>query len=60
MPEVKRELIGPGFKAHSVTGNNPRIIKAVAVMSIVSPAPLGALAIKVVGERVLEPGTLGC
>ena len=31
------------------------VILAVAVMSIVFTAPLGALAIKVVGERVLEP-----
>ena len=31
------------------------IILAVAVMSIVFTAPLGALAIKIVGERVLEP-----
>ncbi|RKX35713.1 MAG: sodium:proton antiporter [Verrucomicrobia bacterium] len=31
------------------------VILAVAVMSIVFTAPLGALAIKIVGERVLEP-----
>jgi len=31
------------------------VILAVAVMSIVFTAPLGAMAIKVVGERVLEP-----
>ena len=31
------------------------VILAVAVMSIVFTAPLGALAIKLVGERVLEP-----
>jgi hypothetical protein len=28
MPERKIELIGPGFKIHSVTGNNPKIIEA--------------------------------
>jgi NhaP-type Na+/H+ or K+/H+ antiporter len=33
------------------------IILAVAVMSIVFTAPLGAVAIKLVGERVLEPET---
>lgn len=32
-----------------------QVILAVAVMSIVFTAPLGALAIKLVGERVLEP-----
>jgi len=31
------------------------VILAVAVMSIVFTAPLGAVAIKLVGERVLEP-----
>ncbi|WP_372846700.1 cation:proton antiporter [Pontiella sp.] len=35
------------------------IILAVAVMSIVFTAPLGALAIKLVGERVLEPDAGG-
>jgi NhaP-type Na+/H+ or K+/H+ antiporter len=35
------------------------IILAVAVMSIVFTAPLGALAIKLVGERTLEPDTSG-
>ncbi|MEN7972844.1 MAG: cation:proton antiporter [Verrucomicrobiota bacterium] len=33
------------------------VILAMAVMSIVFTAPLGALAIKVVGERVLEPAS---
>ena len=31
------------------------VILAVAVMSIIFTAPLGALAIKIMGERVLEP-----
>jgi len=44
--------------AMQVAGMNTgpgNVILAVAVMSIVFTAPLGALAIKVVGEQVLEP-----
>jgi transposase len=37
MPERKIELIGPGFKIHSVTGNNPKIIEAEYVGPVCCP-----------------------
>lgn len=43
------------MKASGMQPAPGNIILAVAVMSIVFTAPLGALAIKVVGERVLDP-----
>ena len=43
------------MKAAGMETASGDVILAVAVMSIVFTAPLGALAIKVVGERVLEP-----
>ena len=41
MPERKIELIGPGFKIHSVTGNNPKIIKAEYVGPVSCPDLVG-------------------
>ena len=43
------------MKAAGMNTAPGEVILAVAVMSIVFTAPLGALAIKLVGERVLEP-----
>ncbi len=43
------------MKAGGMPTGPGNVILAVAVMSIVFTAPLGALAIKFVGERVLEP-----
>ncbi|VGO19056.1 ISL3 family transposase [Pontiella sulfatireligans] len=37
MPERKIELIGPGFKIHSVTGSNPKIIEAEYVGPVACP-----------------------
>jgi transposase len=37
MPERKIELIGPGFKIHSVTGHNPKIIEAEYVGPVCCP-----------------------
>ncbi len=57
------ELIAPGkFDAKprgelAVMKIVQRVILAVAVMSIVFTAPLGAVAIKLVGERALEPAS---
>lgn len=45
------------MKASGMQIDPGNIILAVAVMSIVFTAPLGALAIKLVGERVLEPAS---
>ena len=37
MPERKIELIGPGFKIHSVTGNNPKVNEAEYVGPVCCP-----------------------